>query len=216
MTRCSFSSLRRKDAFDLVPIRDTTVWDLRTDALAPSDVLLAVLERTKSFALPASEAAKGILIDSILVEILPKFPGLPAWKDEPLETGNTGGVADSGENEVFAHLIAPSRSYIETPLLCAVEAKLDDFTAGEIQCIAEMAVQAKVPEALYALRDNNIRDGHDLETHGIVSNGQGWVFYRLTRTPEVFVSGLFTMNDMPKLLGALDHVIAACADNIPV
>jgi hypothetical protein len=102
-------------------------------------------------------------------------------------------------------LIAPSRGYIETPLLCAVEAKLDDFTQGEVQCIAEMA----------ACRDNNRRDGHDLEIHGIVSNGQGWVFYRLTRTPEVWVSGLFTMNDLPKLLGALDHVIAACADNIP-
>ncbi|MBC8143543.1 MAG: hypothetical protein H7Y38_19100 [Armatimonadetes bacterium] len=197
MARRSFSSLRTKDAFDLVPIRDTTVWDLRTDPLTPSDVLLAVLQRTKSFALSASEAAKVTLIDSILMEILPKYPGLRAWKDEPLETGNTGGVVD--------YLIAPSRGYIETPLLCAVEARLDDFTAGEIQCVAEMA----------ACRDNNARDGHDLETHGTVSNGQGWVFYRLTRTPEVFVSSLFTMNDLPKLLGALDHVIAACADNIP-
>ncbi|MBC8141868.1 MAG: hypothetical protein H7Y38_10560, partial [Armatimonadetes bacterium] len=45
MARRSFSSLRTKDAFDLVPIRDTTVWDLRTDPLTPSDVLLAVLQR---------------------------------------------------------------------------------------------------------------------------------------------------------------------------
>lgn len=197
MARRSFSSLRTKDAFDLVPIRDVTSWDLRTDPLAPSDILLAVLQRTKSLALTASEAAKVTLIDAIILEIVPNYPGLKIWKDEPLETGNTGGVAD--------YLIAPSRGYIETPLLCAVEAKLDDFTAGEIQCIAEMA----------ACRDNNVRDGHDIEVHGIVSNGQVWVFYRLTRTPEVLVSGAFTMNDMPKLLGALDHVIAACADNIP-
>ena len=42
------------------------------------------------------------------------------------------------------------------------------------------------------------------------------MFYRLTQTPEVWVAGAYTMNDLPKLLGALDHVIAACADNIPL
>ena len=103
------------------------------------------------------------------------------------------------------YLVAPRRAYVKTPLLCAIKAKRDDFEAGERQCIAEMAV----------CRDNNIRDGHDTEIHGIVSNGQGWVFYRLTRLPEVWVSGLFTMNDLPKLLGALNHVCAACAANIP-
>lgn len=48
-------------------------------------------------------------------------------------------------------------------------------------------------------RDNNICDGHNIKVYGIV----------------VFVPGLFTMNEMPKLLGALDHVIAVCAANIP-
>ena len=117
--------------------------------------------------------------------------------DAYLEAGTVGGVAD--------YLIAQDYGYVETPLLCAIEAKRDDFEQGETQCIAEMAV----------CQQNNARDGHDTEVHGIVSNGQGWVFYRLTRTPEVFVSGLFTMNRLPELLGAIDHVIAACADNIP-
>ncbi len=53
-------------------------------------------------------------------------------------------------------------------------------------------------------QQSNIRDGHETEVYGIVSNGQGWVFYRLTRTPEVYVSGLFTMNHLPELLGALE------------
>ena len=145
----------------------------------------------------SSEAAKVMLIDTVLAEIVPLYSGLKVWKGEPLEAGLVGGVAD--------YLIARDYGYVETPLLCAVEAKLDDFVQGEIQCIGEMT----------ACRDNNIRDGHDLEVHGIVSNGQVWVFYRLTRTPEVWVSGFFTMNRLPELLGALDYVIAACADNIP-
>ena len=171
---------------------------MNTGERPPSYILLAILGRLiATFSLTCSEAAKLTLIDALLAEVVPLYTRLKIWKGEPLETAVVGGVAD--------FLIAPRRGYMETPLLYAVEARRDDFDAGETQCIAEMA----------AYRDNNIRDGHDLEVHGIVSNGQGWVSYRLTRTPEVYVSGLFTMNDLPKLLGALDHVIAACADTIP-
>lgn len=148
----------------------------------------------KSFDLVGSEPAKVLLIDTLLSEVVPHYSQLKVWKGESLETGTVGGITD--------YLIAPRRAYVDTPLLCAIEAKRDDFEAG---CIAEMAV----------CQQNNARDGHAMTIHGIVSNGQGWVFYRLTRTPEVFVSGLFSTNDLPKLLGALDHVCAACAANVP-
>ena len=197
MAKRNFSGLRLEEAMDLIPARDVTRWNLSAAERPPSDTLLTVLRRFDSYDLTGSEAAKVMLIDIILSDIVPLYEGLKVWKDEPLETGTVGGIAD--------YLIAPRRAYAKTPLLCAIEAKRDDFDRGQTQCIAEMAV----------CRDNNARDGHDTEIHGIVSNGQGWVFYRLTRTPEVFVSGLFTMNDLPKLLGALDHVIAACAANVP-
>lgn len=197
MARRSFSGLTLKDAMELVPVQETTRWDLYAPDRAASETLLNTFQRFNSFALTSSEAAKVMLIDVTLAEIVPLYPKLKVWKGEPLEAGTVGGVAD--------YLIAPRRAYVETPLLCAIEAKRDDFYAGEIQCIAEMAV----------CQQNNIRDGHETEVHGIVSNGQVWVFYRLTRTPEVFVSGLFTTNDLPKLLGALDHVCAACAANVP-
>ena len=198
MMRRSFSGLKAKDALELVPVRRTTEWHLEAPERAPSEVLLTMLERyALAFGLTGSEAAKVMIIDTILAEIVPLHRGLKVWKSEPLEGNTVGGIAD--------YLIAPNYGYVETPLLCAIEAKLDDFAAGEVQCIAEMTV----------CRDNNRRDGHETEIHGIVSNGQGWVFYRLTRTPQVWVSGLFTMNDLPRLLGVLDLVCAACAANIP-
>ena len=112
-------------------------------------------------------------------------------------SGNGSGVAD--------YLIAPKRAYIKTPLLCAIEAKRDDFEKGQVQCIAEMA----------ACRGNNVRDGHSIDSYGIVSNGQGWAFYKLTTQNEVLVSVLFSSGDLPKLLGVLDFVCAACAQNVP-
>ena len=97
-------------------------------------------QRFKSFSLTGLEAAKLMLIDNLLAEIVPLYPHLKIWKGEPLEIATVGGVAD--------YLIARDYAYVETPLLCAIEAKRDNFEAGERQCIAEMT----------ACRDNNIRE----------------------------------------------------------
>ncbi len=197
MTRRNFSSLTLEEALELVPVQDITRWNLNPPERLPSDILLAIFDRYDSFDLVSSEPAKLMLIDAVLGEVVPLYPKLKVWKGEPIEAATVGGIAD--------YLIAPRRAYVKTPLLCAIEAKRDDFKGGEVQCIAEMA----------ACQQNNIRDGHETEVYGIVSNGQGWIFYRLTRTPEVFISGLFTTNDLPKLLGALNHVCEACAANVP-
>ena len=73
-----------------------------------------------------------------------------------------------------------------------------------MQCIAERAV----------CRDVNRREGHDIDLYGIVSSGQVWIFYRLTTDAEVHVSDLFTTSDLPRLLGVLEQMCAACAENI--
>ena len=192
-----FSGMTLRDALQLIPAQDLISWPLAAEEREPSDILRANLERMQSFALTNSEAAKIVLIDALLLEIVPHYPRLKVWKAAPLEAETVAGFAD--------YLVAPKRAYIETPLLCAIEAKRDDFEAGEAQCIAEMAVCGQ----------NNRRDGHTLDVYGIVSNGQGWVFYRLTPTGEVWVSPLFTTSDLPRLLGVLDSVCAACAANVP-
>lgn len=193
----SFSGLTLKEAMELIPAQDIAKWTLEATARPPSDVLLAILRRLDSFDLVGSEPAKVMLIDTLLGEIVPLYPQLKVWKGEALESGTVTGTAD--------YLIAPRRAFVDKPLLCAIEAKRDDFEAGQIQCIAEMAV----------CQQNNSRSGLETDVYGIVSNGQGWVFYRLTQASEILVSGLFTTNDLPTLLGALDHVCAACAAYVP-
>lgn len=195
MIRRSFFSLTLREAMELVPAQHIADWNLDAPPRSPSDFLHETLRRLESF---NQHSAKRSYVDALLAEVVPDYPRLKVWHGEPLESPTVGADVD--------YLFAPSRGYADTPLVCAATiAKRDDFDDRMTQCIAQMT----------ACRDNNVRDGHDIEVHGIVSNGQGWVFYRLTRTPEVFVSGLFTMNDLPRLLGALDYVIAACADNIP-
>ena len=181
----------------MIPAQDLQPWTIHSPLRPPSEFLLENLQRFKSFELFASEAAKVMLIDTILAEIVPEYPQLKVWKAAPLESDTVAGVAD--------YLIAPKRAYIKTPLLCAIEAKRDDFEMGQIQCIAEMAV----------CQQNNRRDGYEFDVYGVVSNGQGWVFYRLSPEAEVFVTDLYTSGDLPKLLGVLNFICAACAQNIP-
>jgi uncharacterized membrane protein len=108
MPRRLFSGLRLKDAMELVPAQNLTRWNLRAADRAPSDILLASLELYEVFDLSDSGAAKILLIDTVLAEIVSAYNRLKIWKNEPLETGNLTGFAD--------YLIAPRRAYVQTPL----------------------------------------------------------------------------------------------------
>lgn len=193
----NYAGFTLKDAMKLIPAEQFTRWQLNVSPRPPSDALTTHLQRLEAFDLKSSEQAKTLLIDALLVEIVPLHPKLKVWKAATLNTDTLTGVTD--------YLMAPRRAYLETPLLCVAEAKRDDFEQGAAQCIAEMV----------ACRWNNVQENHHIDVFGIVSNGQGWQFYQLTQDNEIFESGLYTVNDLPELLGVLDHICARCAKNAP-
>ena len=189
----SYSGLSTQEAFALIGRGRLSAWEIDVSPRAPSPTLVEVLRRLNSFMVTASEAGKELLIDALLAEIVPLYPNLRVWKGEPLETDTLIGAAD--------YLIAPFLDYLSTPLLCAVEAKRDDFEAGESQCLAEM----------YACRCRNEAAGLRTDVYGIVSNGQGWIFYRWRADDTEFCrTTLFGINALPILLSALDQICAAC------
>ena len=152
---------------------------------------------SESFRYTDYRDGENLLIDALFAEIVPLHKHLKVWKATPLSTDTLTGVAD--------YLIAPDYAYLAMPLLCVAEAKRDDFVQGQAQCVAEMA----------ACRWNNAQKGHHVDVYGIVSNGQGWQFYKLTQAGEVYETDLFSTKYMPELLGALDAVCAECARNVP-
>lgn len=78
-----------------------------------------------------SEAAKLLLVDTLLTEIVPNHARLKVWKGKALESPTLTGFAD--------YLNTPRYAYIKTPLLCAAEAQKDDFEQGRALCVAELA-----------------------------------------------------------------------------
>jgi len=161
----------------------------------PSENFQENRRRLEAFDLENSEQARILLMDAIFAEVVPGHPQLKIWKAAPLETDTLIGVAD--------YLIAPKRAFVTTPLLCVAEAKKDDFLQGRAQCLAEMA----------ACRWNNKNNDLMIPIFGIVSNGVGWQFYRLTPEGEVFESDLYSTKHLNELLGALDYICDVCAKN---
>ncbi len=193
----SFASITTAEALQMVPADQFFVWTLNTEPRQPSDILTGYLARLQSFDLNYTEAAKLVLIDALLAETVPMFPRLKVWKGIPLESDALTGFAD--------YILSPNYAYLKAPLLCAVEAKRDDFVQGRAQCIAEMV----------ACRWNNAQIDREIELHGIVSNGQTWQFYRLTPANAVYETAPYSLANLPDLLGALHFVCAACAQYIP-
>lgn len=192
----TYSGLTLREAMQLIPAEDFTPWDISADPLPPSDVLIAHLDRLESFDLKTTEQAKTLLIDALFGEIVPKYPQLKVWKAAVLDSTDLTGIAD--------YIVTPKRAFISTPLLCVAEAKRDDFEQGRAQCVAE----------LVACRWANLRENHQTDVYGIVSNGQGWQFYKLTISDQILETELYTTSELPKLLGLLNYVCSECAKNI--
>ena len=197
MRKRNFSAMTLEEVMPLIGTAEFTKWRIDAPPRLPSEHLTEDLRRLDAFDILGSEPAKLLLVDTLLTEIVPDHARLKVWKGKALETATLKGFAD--------YLITPRFAYMKTPLLCAAEAKKDDFEQGRAQCIGELA----------ACREKNAAEGYDIDLFGFVSNGQFWQFYKLTTSNEIYETSDYGVNDLPELLGALDYVCAECAKRVP-
>ncbi|ESA35826.1 hypothetical protein N836_09875 [Leptolyngbya sp. Heron Island J] len=192
----SFSSFTYKQAFKYLGITELKRWTIEAEPLPISDFFQQRLERLQRFDLESLEVSKTLLIDAICEEGLEDVPRLKIWKGAYLEGEDVCGNAD--------YLIAERRAYLETPYGCVIEAKKDDFEQGAAQCLVEMK----------ACQWINQQQGRQFDIYGIVTNGEGWKFYRLSINGEVSESLLTGVGDMPMLLGRLRVFFEFCEQNL--
>lgn len=60
----------------------------------------------------------------------------------------------------------------------------------------------------------NRQIGKEITIYGIVTNGEGWKFYRLQVDGSVSESLLHGIGEMPILLGLLRYLFGLCEDNL--
>ncbi|MBC7796226.1 MAG: hypothetical protein H7Z37_05055 [Pyrinomonadaceae bacterium] len=196
--KIKFSSLDVAKAMQRLDLKDLIEWKINFAPIAPSDFYVERLKRLEVFDLVQTETAKELVIDAVFEEALANYKKLRVWKAAPLSTDELTGRAD--------YLVARRQRYVETPLLCVAEAKRDDFEKGLGQCLAEME----------ACQWINERDDKNIDIYGIVTNGEGWKFYKLTTTNEVFETVAYTIANIEQVLGALGYVFGKCEENLQI
>ncbi|MFN9648627.1 MAG: hypothetical protein ACK58Z_09060 [Pseudanabaena sp.] len=191
------SSCDLASAYKQLGIKTLTHWELPDLAMAPSEFFIKRLERLhRNFDLRSYEESKKLLIDAFCEEAMDSIDKLKIWKGGKIESDILIGNAD--------YLIAARQDYLDTPFLCIVEAKRDDFEQGLAQCLVEMQ----------ACQWENRQVGKEIDVLGIVTNGQGWIFYKLTLTDKVYETGMYSSDDVAKTLGALRLAFQECENNL--
>jgi hypothetical protein len=189
----SFSRFNQLEAFKQLGLTNLLEWQPHSAPIEPSAFFNERLKRLKQhFDLTMSERAKELLIDAICEEALSHFPQFKIWKSASIESELATGVVD--------YLIAENKGFLECPLLCVVEAKKDDFMQGEAQCLVEMQACAWM----------NQQTNVFIDVFGIVTNGEGWKFYRLNLEKQVYATTLYSVGNMPELLGILNLLLNQC------
>lgn len=192
----SFSSFTYREAFKYLGVMELKRWTIEADPVPISDFFRQRLERLQRFDLESLEVSKTLLIDAICEEGLEGLARLKVWKGAYLEGEDVCGNAD--------YLIAERRAYLEAPFVCVIEAKKDDFEQGAAQCLVEMKTCQFICQQL----------GKVINIYGIVTNGEGWKFYRLTPDREISESLLYGIGEMSILLGLLRFVFQQCEQNL--
>lgn len=194
----SFSGFNLAAAYKQLGIKTLLPWAIQSPNLELTDFFTKRLERLhRSFDLRTYEESKKLLIDAFCEEAMEGIEKLKIWKGGKIESDILVGNAD--------YLIAERQDYLDTPFLCIVEAKRDDFEQGLAQCLVEMQ----------ACQWENNQAGKQIDVLGIVTNGQGWIFYKLNQNGQVFESIPYSLGDPSALLGGLHYIFQECEKNLP-
>lgn len=202
MKKRQFSKFTKNQAFELLNLSDLLPWEINVDPIPLSDFFKERWQRLKrNFDLESYEESKKLLIDALCDEALNPLQHLKIWKGAHLEGEQAAGFVD--------YIIAERKRYITAPLLCIIEAKKDDFEQGLAQCLVEME------SCRWQNSQQSQKTQHSpIDIFGIVTNGEGWRFYRMVTPQTVYETSLYSTGDMERLLGRLRQVFLWCEEQL--
>ena len=193
----NFSSFSYAEAFKQLNLTDLTQWNINAPPVMLSAFFQERMNRLEqTFNLQGYEESKKLLIDAICEEAMLTSNHLRIWKGSQLESDVLAGYVD--------YLVAERKRYLDIPLLCIIEAKKDDFEQGLAQCLVEMQ----------ACQWQNRQADRDIDILGIVTNREGWQFYKLIVAGRVYGTPLYSVGDMELLLGRLRYIFELCEQNL--
>ncbi len=200
MAAKSYSNFKPDDIAALGISMQNTKFLGKFKHIEPSNLLKSVLLDSEEVPLSTEKAKSEFIIAPILNEVRRNnreratfFSGYTLNVDS--KRGLTGRCD-------FLFSLSARAIRIEAPLFCIIEAKNDtpDDENNLAQCIAEM----------YAAQlFNEKRNNTQIKSiYGAVTNGYEWIFLKLeNNTAYINAGNRFSVNQLPELLGVLQHII---------
>lgn len=164
-------------------------------SIAPSARLRQDIKDGQSMPLYSEKAKSEALIYPIIREIKNRNPQISVFSGY---TFNVNGILAGAPDFMIAakpNLIEPQR-----PIFCMIESKNKAPDEGYAQCAAEM----------YAAKcfNEQMKEPSDV-IYGAVTNAFEWVFLKLENNTIYVDSQRHYLNELPKLLGIFQHIIAS-------
>jgi len=172
-----------------------TKLSLLKQTVKPSEWLLNTLELNQVLPINSEKARSELLITPILVEWLSRNP-----KKLQYFSGNTFDVLPEKALKGRCDFLFTKHFSLNivAPVVAMFEAKDDNVDNWYGQCGAEM----------YAARIFNEQKNEPYRIiYGAVTNGYEWVFLRLEENLLLIDSTRYHLQDLPRLLGALQTII---------
>ncbi|RQH47528.1 hypothetical protein D5R40_08490 [Okeania hirsuta] len=163
--------------------------------LLPSDSFIKDFEFNKeNIDLFASEASRSeIIISPLLREVYKKYyQKYSFWIRKSISYDE---ILSGTPDYIFSRRSELGKTVLEKPIVIVVEAKKNDFEYGWGQCLAELFASQKI-------NDNFLR-----AVYGIVTDGNLWQFGKLAGDNFIKDSGNFTIDNLPRVYGALENLV---------
>jgi hypothetical protein len=171
--------------------------------VVPTDLLLQILDRnTKNRTAYFNEKARS---EGIVFPILSELQAQHNFSFALYSGANIEGEKELGLNGECDFVLSNAAQSIELerPVFCIVEAKDNDIELGIPQCIAQLC-----GAQLYNQRENI----HVEILYGAVTTGTEWNFLQLHRKEVLIDNDLYSLKNLPELLGALSQLIQKSTD----
>jgi len=161
------------------------------------NILTAILEENTSLALNINteKARSELIISPVLVEArrllnhqISLYSGIDFSVDE---SQGLNGFCD------FILSQSPDQVFLESPVLCVVEAKNENIKTAYGQCAAEMI----------AAQIFNQRNQQDGIVFGLVTTGSNWKFLKLEQQNPSIDYDEYLISQSDKILGILLHIM---------
>jgi hypothetical protein len=172
-----------------------TKLSLLKQAVTPSECLLNTIERNQVLPINSEKARSELLITPVLVEWVSRNP-----KKLQYFSGNTFDVIPEKALKGRCDFLFTKHFSLNivAPVVAMFEAKDDNVDNWYGQCGAEM----------YAARIFNEQKNEPYQIiYGAVTNGKEWIFLRLEENMLLIDSERYYLQDLPRLLGALQTII---------